>query len=104
MAINNTNTVATKLGLDSTSSYIRLEIYLSKGEKAEIAFHVYASKQAYLDGDPSINKVLDFDFSNYNAGVLLPADVNLDNLHDIAIAELVTRGLDVAKLAKVDLV
>ena len=104
MAINNTNTISTKLGLDVTSTYIRLEIYLSKGEKAEISFHAYASKAAYTSGETSINKMLEMDLSNYQAGLLIPTDVTLDNLHDLAIAELVTRGMDNAKLAKADLV
>lgn len=50
-----------------------------------------------------INNVLDFDMSNYSVEVAVASDVNLDNLHDLAIAELVERGLDMAKLAKADL-
>jgi len=50
-----------------------------------------------------INNVLDFDFSNHGTGILAAADVTLDNLHDLAIAELEVRGLDAAGLVKVDL-
>ena len=104
MAILNTNTTSTKLGVDITSMYTRLEIYLGTGNGAEIGFHCYASKQAFLDGESMINNMLDGDYSNYSTGVLVASDVTLDNLHDLAIAELVNRGLDVSKLAKADLV
>jgi hypothetical protein len=104
IAINNTNALSTKLGLDAASSYIRLEIYLGDGQQAEIGYHVYANKAAYIAGEKMINNVMDFDFSNYNAGILAAADVNLDNLHDLAIAELVVRGMDNSKLSKADLV
>jgi hypothetical protein len=104
MAINNTNTVATKLGLDATSSYIRLQIYLGTGTEVQIDFHVYTDKAAYLAGKSIINSMLEFDFSKYNTDIALASDVNLDNLHDLAIAELVARGMDNAKLAKTDLV
>jgi hypothetical protein len=103
MAINNTNAISTKLGLDIASTYIRLEIYLGTGKQAEIGFHAYADKDAYLAGESMINNVLDFDMSNYSVEVAVASDVNLDNLHDLAIAELVERGLDMAKLAKADL-
>jgi len=103
MAINNTNAISTKLGLDVASTYIRLEIYLGTGKQAEIGFHAYANKDAYLAGESMINNVLDFDMSNYSVEVAVASDVNLDNLHDLAIAELVERGLDMAKLAKADL-
>lgn len=103
MAINNTNAVSTKLGLDSASSYIRLEIYLGTGQGIEVGYHVYADKDAYLAGESMINSVLDFDFSNYSPVIALASDVTLDNLHDLAITELGARGLDVAKLAKTDL-
>lgn len=104
MAINNTNAISTKLGLDVASTYIRLEIYLGTGKEAQIGFHAYANKDAYLAGESMINNVLDFDMSNYGVEIAVASDVNLDNLHDLAIAELVERGLDVAKLAKTDLV
>ena len=103
MAINNTNAISTKLGLDVASTYIRLEIYLGTGKQAEIGFHAYANKDAYLAGESMINNVLDFDMSNYSVEVAVASDVNLDNLHDLAIAELVERGLDMAKLATADL-
>ena len=104
MAINNTNAVSTKLGVDVSSTYIRLEIYLGTGQKAEIGYHVYADKAAYLAGENMINNVLDFDFSNHDTGILAAADVSLDNLHDLAVSELVDRGLDASGLAKADLV
>lgn len=104
MAINNTNTVATKLGLDTTSTYIRLQIYLGTSTEVQIDFHVYTDKDSYLAGKSIINSMLEFDFSKYNTVVALASDVNLDNLHDLAIAELVARGMDAAKLEKVDLV
>ena len=103
MAINNTNAISTKLGLDIASTYIRLEIYLGTGVEAQIGFHAYADKPAYLAGESMINNVLDFDMSNYAVEILVASDVNLDNLHDLAIAELVERGLDATKLAKTDL-
>jgi hypothetical protein len=104
MAIHSTNAISTKLGLDVASTYIRLEIYLGTGKEAQIGFHAYANKDAYLAGDSMINNVLDFDLSNYGVEILEASEVNLDNLHDLAIAELGERGLDVAKLAKADLV
>jgi hypothetical protein len=113
MAINNTNAISTKLGLDIASTYVRLEIYLGTAVEAQIGltaveaqigFHAYADKAAYLAGESMINNVLDFDLSNYGVEILLASDVNLDNLHDLAIAELVVRGLDATKLAKTDLV
>ena len=103
MAINNTNAISTKLGLDVASTYIRLEIYLGTGKEAEIGFHAYANKDAYLAGESMINNVLDFNMSNYSVEIAVASDVNLDNLHDLAIAELGERGLDMAKLAKADL-
>ena len=103
MAINNTNAISTKLGLDVASTYIRLEIYLGTGKQAEIGFHAYANKDAYLAGESMINNVLDFNMSNYGVEIADASDVNLDNLHDLAIAELGERGLDMAKLAKADL-
>ena len=104
MAINNTNAISTKLGLDIASTYIRLEIYLGTGVEAQIGFHAYADKDAYLAGESMINSVLDFDLSNYGVEILVASDVNLDNLHDLAITELGLRGLDVANLTKVDLI
>ena len=104
MAINNTNAISTKLGVDAPSAYIRLEIYLGLGKEAVISYLVYANKDAYLASEDMINSVLEFDFSNYTIPMLAAADVNLDNLHDLAIAELVDRGLDASRLAKADLV
>lgn len=104
MAINNTNAISTKLGVDAPSAYIRLEIYLGLGKEAVISYLVYANKDAYLASEDMINSVLQFDFSNYTTPMLAAADVNLDNLHDLAIAELEVRGLDAAGLAKADLV
>lgn len=104
MAINNTNTVSTKLGVDTSSTYIRLEIYLGTGQKAQISYHVYPNKLAYTNNEEMINKLLNEDFSNLQTDVLTPSDVTLENLHDLAIAELVARGMDNAKLAKTDLV
>lgn len=104
MAINNTNPLSTKVGVDSASTYIRLEIYLGTGQQAEIGYHVYADKAAYVAGEKIINNMLDFNFSSLNTGVLPAAEVTLENLHDLAVAELVARGLDAANLEKVDLV
>ena len=50
-----------------------------------------------------INNVINFDFSNYNVGVLTSNDITLDNLHNLSIGELGNRGLDISKLSKVDL-
>lgn len=103
MAINNTNALNTKLGLDINATYIRLEIYLGTGQQSSVSYHVYANKSDYLVGEKMINNVINFDFSNYNVGVLTSNDITLDNLHDLAIAELGNRGLDISKLSKVNL-
>jgi hypothetical protein len=104
MAINNTNAIATKLGVDVSSTYIRLEIYLGTGKEIEIGYHVYPNKLAFTNNERMINNILDFDFEHYRVENLLPNEVTIDNLHDLAIAELVDRGLDVSGLAKADLV
>jgi len=49
-----------------------------------------------------INSQLDFDFSPFNTPALTAVQ-GYSYLHDLAIAELVERGLDMAKLAKADL-
>lgn len=103
MAINNTNVLNTKLGLSIDSAYIRLEIYLGVGKQTVLSYQVYADKDAYIESGEMINNVIDFDFSNLTLVDLSGADVTLDNLHDLAINELVERGLDASKLAKVDL-
>lgn len=103
MAINNTNVLNTKLGLSIDSAYIRLEIYLGVGKQTVLSYQVYADKDAYIESGEMINNVIDFDFSNLTLLDLSGADVTLDNLHDLAINELVERGLDASKLAKVDL-
>jgi len=104
MAIQNTNTVSTKAGVDSVSSYIRLEIKLLATGKASIKYFVYKDKSSYSAGIPHINDAYDFNYNSYITGVLLPTDIAIEDLHDLAIAELVSRGLDGAKLEKVDLV
>ena len=103
MAINNTNTVSTLAGVDSTSSYIRLEVKLLPDGKAAIKYFLYKDKASYTAGNPPVNDAYDFNYNSYITDVLLPSDINIDNLHDLAIAELVSRGLDNAKLAKTDL-
>jgi hypothetical protein len=104
MAINNTNTVSTLAGVDSVSSYIRLECKLLPSGKAAIKYFLYKDKASYSAGNPPINDAYDFNYNSYITDVLIPSDINIDNLHDLAIAELVSRGLDGAKLSKVDLV
>ena len=104
MAINNTNTVTTLAGVDSVSSYIRLECKLLPNGKASIKYFLYKDKASYTAGNPPINDAYDFNYNSYITDVLIPSDINIDNLHDLAIAELVARGLDGAKLSKVDLV
>jgi len=103
MAINNTNTVSTLAGVDSTSSYIRLECKLLPNGKASIKYFLYKDKASYSAGSNPINDAYDFNYNLYITEVLAPADINIDNLHDLAIAELISRGLDNAKLAKTDL-
>ena len=104
MAIQNTNTVSTLAGVDSVSSYIRLEVKLLATGKASIKYFLYKDKASYTAGNPPINNAYDFNFNSYITGVLTPAEIDIDSLHDLAIAELVARGLDGAKLSKVDLV
>lgn len=104
MAINSTNTIPTQAGVDSNSCYIRLEIKLLPNGKAAVKFFIHPDKAHYAAGQAPVNDTYDFDFSRFLSDVLLPADANIDNVHDLAIAELVNRGLDNAKLSKVDLV
>lgn len=104
MAIENTNILTSKLGVSLSSSYIRLEITLKLNGKAEIAYLVYGSKSDYISGNGPINNALDFDFGNVITAILSPSDITIDNFHTLAIAELVSRGQDNAKLVKKDLV
>ena len=104
MAINNTNAISTKLGLDIVSSYIRLEIYLGTGEEIEIGYHVYPNKLSFTNNERMINNILEFDFERYRVENLLSNEITIDNLHDLAITELVARGMDNTKLVKADLV
>ena len=103
MAINNTNTIETELGVSISSSYIRLEIYLGTGSKTEVGFHVYPSREDYLNGKKMINNVLDFNLKNFSIGILSSNETTLDNITDLSITELVNRGWDGSKLSKEDL-
>ena len=104
MAINNTNTVSTLAGVDATSAYIRLEFKLLPNGRAAIKYFVYPTKAEYTAGASPINGVYDEIYNRFLTDVLLPNEVTIDNLHDLAIAELVARGMDNAKLVKADLV
>jgi hypothetical protein len=104
MAINNTNTISTKLGVDVSSTYIRLEIYLGTGKEIEIGYHVYPNKLSFTNNERMINNILEFDFERYRVENLLSNEITIDNLHDLAITELVARGMDNTKLVKADLV
>ena len=104
MAINNTNTVSTKVGLDLTSCYIRIYGKLKIDGSYEVAFNVYKDKASYTDNSQNlINNYIDFDFSGFTTAPLTSAQ-GYDYLHDLAIAELDSRGLATAGLSKVDLV
>jgi len=104
MAINNTNTVSTLAGVDVTSAYIRLEFKLLPNGRALIKYFVYPSKDEYIAGASPINGVYDEIYNRFLTDVLLPNEVTIDNLHDLAISELVARGMDNSKLAKTDLI
>jgi len=104
MAINNTNTVSTKVGLDLTSCYIRIYGRLKIDGSYEVFFNVYKDKASYTANNQDlINSQLDFDFSEFITAPLT-SNQGYDYLHDLVIAKLVERGLDIAKLEKVDLV
>jgi hypothetical protein len=104
MAINNTNTVSTLAGVDSTSSYIRIEAKLLPNGRASIKYFVYPSKAEYTAGASPVTHAYDEIYNRFLTDVLLPSEITIDNLHDLAIAKLVARGMDNTKLAKVDLV
>ena len=104
MAINNTNTVSTKVGLDLTSCYIRIYGRLKVDGSYEVFFNVYKDKASYTANNQElINNQLDFDFSEFTTAPLT-SNQGYDYLHDLAISELVARGMDNANLAKTDLV
>jgi hypothetical protein len=103
MALVNTNVHNTKLGLDLNSSYIRLEIFIKPDGSVEVAYNFYKDEASYDAGDDVINSSIDFDLSNYVSGVVSPVQLNIQSIHQLAKDELVARGLDVAKLAIVDI-
>ena len=103
MAINNTNAIATKLGLELPNYYIRIYGKLKINGSYEVGFNIYKNRDSYVDNSMDIiNSQLDFDFSPFNTPALTAVQ-GYSYLHDLAIAELVERGLDMAKLAKADL-
>jgi hypothetical protein len=104
MAINNTNVALNSLGESLASTYIRIATKGRLDGSFDILFYVYKDKASFLAGGLPIQDFLDLDFEHFNTGVLAPADSGIDNLHDLAITELVARGLDASKLAKTDLV
>jgi hypothetical protein len=104
MAINNTNTVTTIAGVDLTSSYIRIEGKLRANGGYLIMFKFYKDKASHQAGDSDINKTLDDSLCASFETASLTSTQGYDYLHDLAIAELVARGMDNAKLTKVDLV
>ena len=104
MAINNTNTVSTKVGLDLASCYIRIYGRLKIDGSYEVSFNVYKDKASYTANNQAlINNQLDFDFSEFITDPLT-SNQGYDYLHDLAITELDSRGLATAGLSKVDLV
>ena len=106
MAINSTNTIATTLGVDSESQYIRMVFVDKLDGSVDVDYYFYTDKSGFIADEYSfINRSLSADITrSFNTGVLTPADNTIDNKHDLAIAELILRGLDGNKLSKVDLV
>ena len=104
MAIINTKLITTSLGIDLATWYIRVEVKFNKNGTALVSLFSYASKASYSTGSSHINNMLPIDLGSFTTGILSVADSNIDNIHDLAIAELVARGEDVAKLSKADLV
>ena len=104
MAINNTNTINTNLGVDVSSTYIRLHLTIKENGNAIIEYRFYSNKTNYLEGLHPINDSLPTDLvKTYEINTPL-GDWSKDSIHDLAITELVARGMDNTKLAKVDLV
>ena len=105
MAINSTNTIATKLGINITSAYIRVRTYDNMDGSIHIEPYFYADKASFLDNETNtINGILDDSLIRaWDTSILIPSEHSLDNKHDLAISKLVERGLDIAKLTKVDL-
>jgi hypothetical protein len=106
MAINSTNTIATKLGVNITSAYIRVRTYDNMDGSIHIEPYFYADKASFQANETNtINSILDDALIHaWDTDVLVAANHSIDNKHDLVIAKLVERGLDVAKLAKTDLV
>ena len=74
MAINNTNTISTKLGSVS-STYIRLNIMLGDSNVVTIIPEIYASKADYQAKDPMINHMVDFNFENIDSYAVTSSDL-----------------------------
>jgi hypothetical protein len=74
MAINNTNTISTKLGSVS-STYIRLNIMLGDSNVVTIIPEIYASKADYQAKDPMINHMVNFNFENIDSYTVTSSDL-----------------------------
>jgi len=48
MAINNTNAIATKLGLELPNSYIRIYGKLKINGSYEVGFNIYKNRDSYV--------------------------------------------------------
>lgn len=102
MAINNTNAIATKLGLELPNSYIRIYGKLKINGSYEVAFNVYKDRDSYVANSMDIiNNQLEFDFSAFNTPALTGSQ-GYSYLHDLAVAELVARGLVQDNLSVID--
>jgi len=104
MAINNTNTISTLAGVNINSCYIRLDLRIKENGCPFIEFRFYKDKASYLAGDLPINSMLPNNISMVYEGDTPLEDWSKTAIHDLAITELVARGMDNAKLAKTDLV
>ena len=103
MALLNTNAMATKLGVDIASSYLRLEIYIKPSGDVQVAINAYKNKEDFAAGGDMINSAIDFDLSNIELSEVAAASLNITSIHDLVKAELAERGLDVSKLAAADI-
>jgi len=101
MAIINTNTAINSLGDSLASTYIRViskDIY---DGSVDVILYVYKDKASFQANSLPIQDFLDLDFRHFNTGQI--ADTSRANIHNLVVAELVSRGFDGAKLT-IDLV
>jgi len=103
MALLNSNAMATNLGVDIASSYLRLEIYIKPSGDVQVAINAYKDKAEFAAGASTINSAIDFDLSNIELSEVAAADLNISSIHDLVKAELAERGLDAGKLASADI-